>query len=86
LAAHKGVTLPDRLDENHQATVEKMAALLGSEFDEAYISIMIKDHKMDVKEFKAQSAETNDEDIKRFVDKWIPVVAEHLRRIAAIKS
>ena len=56
------------------------------EFDDAYITGMIKDHKMDAKEFKAESAETKDADIKSFVDKSIPVVGEHLKRITAMKK
>lgn len=86
LAAQKGVTLPDSLDAKHQAMVDKMAALTGSKFDHAYITGMIKDHKMDAKEFKAESAETKDADIKSFVDKSIPVVDGHLKRITAMKQ
>ena len=86
LAAQKDVTLPDSLDAKHQRMVDKMAALTGSEFDDAYIGGMIKDHKMDAKEFKAESAETKDADIKRFVDKSIPVVDGHFKRITAKKK
>ena len=85
LAALKGVTLPDSLDAKHQAMVDKMAALMGSGFDNAYITGMIKDHKMDAREFKAVSAETKDTDIKSFVDKSIPVVERHLKHITAMK-
>ena len=86
LAAQKGVTIPDGLDAKHQGMVDKMAALTDSEFDHAYITGMIKGHKMDAKEFKAESAETKDADIKGFVDKSIPVVDEHLKRITAMKK
>jgi putative membrane protein len=86
LAAQKGVTLPDSLDAKHQAMVDKMAALTGSEFDDVYIADMIKDHKMDAKEFKAESAGTKDADIKSFVDKSIPVVDGHLQRITGMKK
>jgi len=86
LAAQKDVTLPDSLDAKHQAMVDKMAALTGSEFDDAYVAGMIKDHKMDARAFKAESAETKDADIKSFVDKSIPVVGDHLKRITAMKK
>jgi putative membrane protein len=85
LAAQKGVILPDSLDAKHQVMVDKMAALTGSEFDAAYVADMRKDHKMDAKEFQAESAKTKDADIKVFVDKSIPVVGEHLKRITAMK-
>jgi putative membrane protein len=86
LATQKGVTLPDSLDAKHQGTVDKMAALTGSEFDAAYVADMVKDHKMDAKKFKAESGKTKDAEVKSFVDKSIPVVAEHLQRITAMKK
>src|ERR1017187_10105392 len=86
LAAQKGVTLPDSLDAKHQAMVDKMTALTGAEFDAAYIKSMIKDHKMDAKEFKAESAATQDADVKGFLDKSIPVVEAHLQHVTALKK
>ena len=86
LAAQKGVTLPDSLDAKHQGMVDKMTALTGSEFDDAYIDNMIKAHKADAKAFKAESAATKDTDIKGFLDKSIPVVEEHLKMITAMKK
>ena len=86
LAAQKDVTLPDSLDAKHQNMVNKMAALSGSAFDKVYIASMVKDHKADAKEFKAESAATIDADIKSFVDKSLPVVQMHLEHIKAIKK
>jgi len=62
--------------------VDKMAALTGSEFDDAYITGMIKDHKMDAKDFKAESAKTKTPEIKA---SWINPSGcnEHLKRITA---
>ena len=86
LASQKGVTLPDSLDTKHQGMVDKLAALNGSAFDEAYISAMVKGHKMDAKAFKAESVATTDADIKSFVDKSLPVVEMHLEHIKAMKK
>ena len=86
LAAQKGVTLPDSLDAKHQARVDKMSALFGAAFDDAYIAGMIKAHKMDAQAFKAEAAATQDADIKGFLDKSIPVVEAHLQHITAMKK
>jgi putative membrane protein len=86
LAGQKDVTIPDSLDAKHQRMVEKMAVLTGSDFDNAYIARMIKNHEKDSKEFKAESAETKDAEIKSFVDKSIRVVDDHLQRITAMKK
>jgi putative membrane protein len=63
-----------------------MSALSGADFDDAYITGMIKDHKTDAKAFKAESSATKDTDVKGFVDKTIPVVQEHLKVITAMKK
>jgi putative membrane protein len=86
LAAQKGMTLPDSLDAKHQAMVDKLTALNGSAFDDAYIAGMIKGHKADAKAFKAEAAATHDADLKSFLDKSIPVVEAHLQHITAMKK
>jgi putative membrane protein len=86
LAAKEDVILPDSLDAKHQGMVDEWAALTGPAFDEAYVAAMIKDHKKDAKEFKAESAATQDADIKSFLDKSIPVVESHLQHITAMKK
>jgi putative membrane protein len=86
LAVQKGVTLPGSLDSKHQGMVDKMAALTGSAFDDAYVERMIKAHTKDAKAFNAEAAETKDADIKSFLDKSIPVVEDHLKRVKAMKK
>jgi putative membrane protein len=86
LGTQKGVALPDGLDARHQAMVDKMAALTGSAFDDAYIKGMIKAHQKDAKAFNAEAAATQDADIKSFLDKSIPVVEAHLQHVTAMQK
>jgi putative membrane protein len=86
LAAQKGVTLPDSLDAKHQGMVDRMTAMTGSGFDDAYVNGMIKAHQKDAKAFKAESAATQDADIKSFLDKSIPVVEAHLEHVTSMKK
>ena len=86
LASQKGVVLPAALNAKHQEMVDKLAALPNTEFDDAYIKAMIKDHKMDAKEFHAEAAKTTDAEIKAFVEKSVLVVEEHLRQITALRK
>jgi len=86
LASLKGVTLADSLDSKHQAEVDKMAALTGIKFDDAYIAGMIKDHKTDAKDFETESAETKDPEIKGFLNKAIPIINVHLSQITVMKK
>jgi putative membrane protein len=86
LAAKKKVKLPDSLDAKHQEMVDKMAVLKGSEFDNAYVADMIKDHNADAKEFKGEAIETKDTDLKSFVDTSLPIVEKHLKCATALKK
>jgi len=86
LAAQKEITLPETLDADNQQTVDKLTALTGADFDKAYIGGMYKGHKKAVKAFKAESTAATDPDVKSFVDKATPVLAEHLRLITALKK
>jgi putative membrane protein len=86
LAAQKGVTLPDSLNAEHQAMLDKMAALTGSGFDDAYIKGMIEAHQNDAKAFKAEFTATHDADIERFLDQSIPVVEMHLKHVTAMQK
>jgi len=86
LAAQKGVTLPDNLDVNHQGMVDKMTALTGSGFDNAYIQSMIIAHQNDAKAFKTEFTTTHDPDIERFLDQSIPLVEMHLKHVAAMQK
>ena len=86
LAAQKGVTLPDSLDAEHQAMVDKMAALTGSGFDDAYIKGMIQAHQKDARAFKAEFTTTHDSDIERFLDQSIPIVEMHLKHVTAMQK
>jgi len=86
LAAQKGVILPKILDAEHQGMVDKMAALTGSGFDDAYINGMIQAHQMDAKAFKAESVATQDVDIKYFLGISIPVVESHLQQATTLKK
>ena len=51
-----------------------------------FVNRMIKAHQKDARAFKAESAATQDADIKNFLDKSIPVVEAHLKIIMAMKK
>jgi putative membrane protein len=86
LAAQKGITLPNSLDAEHQDILDNMTALTGSGFDDAYINGMIQTHQKDAKAFRAESAATQDADIKYFLNTSVPVVESHLQQATALKK
>src|SRR2546421_2399819 len=86
VAAQKGITLPTALDAKHQAEVAKLSKLTGAEFDRAYMSMMVKDHKQDLKEFQDEANRGHDADVKGFASTTLPTLQEHLRMAEDVNS
>jgi len=79
VASSKGITLPTDLDANHKSKVAKLEKLSGAQFDRAYMTEMVADHKKDVAEFRKQSTSGKDGDIKGFAAKTLPTLEDHLK-------
>jgi putative membrane protein len=79
LASSKGIPLPTALDRKHRSDMDRLGKLSGAEFDRAYMSHMLDDHKKDVAEFKKQATSGKDSDLKAFASKSVPVLEQHLQ-------
>ena len=86
LTAQKGLILPDGLGAERQMLVDRLKNLTRTEFDDAYIAEMIKAHQANASAFQAEAAATKDPDIKTFVDKTLPILAAHLKKVTALKK
>ena len=78
IAASKGALLPVELKPGQQREMDRLARLSGPVFDQAYMKLMVRDHKEDVKEFKRASEDAQDPDLKAFAAKTLTVIQEHL--------
>ena len=79
IASTKGVQLPSALDKKHQSDMDRLQKMSGADFDKAYMSHMVDDHKHDVADFKKEANSGNDSDIKGFASKTLPTLEEHLQ-------
>jgi len=79
IASTKGVQLPSGLDKKHQSDMDRLQKMSGADFDKAYMSHMVDDHKHDVADFKKEANSGNDSDIKGFASKTLPTLEEHLQ-------
>ena len=78
LAKKRAVDLPTT-ETKQTVVVDKFSNLAGADFDKAYIKIMVREHKKDVKEFEKYAANGMDSDLKAFAAKTLPTLREHLR-------
>ncbi|MEO6454374.1 MAG: DUF4142 domain-containing protein [Ginsengibacter sp.] len=86
IASSKNITIPSSLMPDHQKHVDMLKNKSGADFDKAYLSMMLDDHKKDVAEFKKASENSTDSDIKNFAAKTLPVLQKHLDSAQAIHN
>jgi putative membrane protein len=86
LAKSKGITLPVAIDNDEQKLKDDLSAKSGADFDKAYVSNMIDDHKKDIKEFEDAAKNCKDADLKAFAAKTLPTLKMHLEAIEKIHN
>jgi putative membrane protein len=78
VAESLGVMAPDHLDSKDQAEYDRFNAMSGHDFDQAYLKMMVMDHRKDLREFRHEEATTQDPQLKQTVASGEKVIAEHL--------
>jgi putative membrane protein len=82
IARRKNLKLPTELNAEHDATLRKLQALKGAEFDAAYMAAMDKDHRKSIALFESASGSNfQDPDLQAFAAKTLPVIQEHHQMI-----
>lgn len=84
LAKSKNITLPTTINADEQKTKDDLSKKTGADFDKAYVSNMIDDHKKDIKDFEDASKNCKDADLKAFAAKTLPTLKMHLDAIQKI--
>lgn len=86
LAEQKGVTLPTDLDAKNKAIQDKLCGLSGEQFDKMYMQHMVMDHKKDIAEFKKESTNAKDSDLKNWVSQTLPTLQDHLKQSQEVSA
>ncbi|MGN6615884.1 MAG: DUF4142 domain-containing protein [Ilyomonas sp.] len=86
LASQHNVQLPTALDNDHQKKVDNLTKKSGADFDKAYMSMMVDDHKKDIGEFQDAAKNTDDQALSNFATTTLPVLQKHLDSAQAIKD
>jgi putative membrane protein len=84
IATTLNIALPDSVSNNTKKEIDKMKMKKGSDFDKAYVSMMVDDHKKDIAEFRKCADNCSDSTIKSFASNTLPVLMKHLDSIQAI--
>ncbi len=86
IAKMKNMSLPEATDEEHQKKMDELNMKTGNDFDKAYISAMVDDHKKTLQLMQDEAKDGKDTDLKAFAAKTAPVVQSHLDMINKIQD
>lgn len=79
LAKQKNVALPASLSNDAQDDLNDLSQKSGNDFDEAYMKLMVDDHKDDVDMFEDHAKKDDvNPDLKAFINKTLPILRGHL--------
>ncbi|HXS21011.1 MAG TPA: DUF4142 domain-containing protein [Steroidobacteraceae bacterium] len=83
-ASSMGLTPPSEPSAKEQAAYQQLAALSGSQFDEAFVKAMVKDHKKDIAEFRKE-AKTSNSPASSYAQQVLPDLQKHLQLAEALE-
>jgi putative membrane protein len=84
VAQQMGINAPSGPSKKDKKEIEKLQGLSGQDFDKEYITMMVKDHQKDLKEFQSEAQAAQDPTIKQIADKGSQVIQQHLQIIERI--
>jgi putative membrane protein len=83
VASAHHVSVPASLDRHHEREMNKLSQLIGGDFDRAYMSRMVSDHRKDVRAFRKRANAKTQTDVTRFAAATLPVLQSHLETARA---
>lgn len=85
-ARKKDLRLLDTLSSEMKQKMDSLQSLSGREFDQGYMSFMVKDHQEDVQLYNRALAELEDAELKSYARKTLPTLQKHLERAQEINQ
>ncbi len=70
--------IPAKLDEEHQAQLDKLKSLSGNQFDKTYVQMQVKAHEKAVSLFEAYAAAGENDELEDWAENTLPTLKEHL--------
>jgi putative membrane protein len=78
LAQTKNISIPSSLSNKKQDKYNDLAKMKGVDFDKAYTSFMVDDHKEDIEAFRKEAEKGNDMELKNWASTKLPILEHHL--------
>jgi putative membrane protein len=85
-AKEAGLTVPEKMNAEHQKHVDHFKDLKGADFDKEYVKHMVNSHTAGVALFQRASKEAKSPKLKEFATKTLPVVESHLEKAKKLQE
>ncbi len=85
LASSMNVPVSEEIKPAARKEMNKLSRLSGQAFDKEFAMYMVKDHEMDVKEFKQKAAEGNKQ-VAMLAANTLPTLEQHLQTAQSLSS
>jgi putative membrane protein len=77
---------PSKLDDEHQANLDKLKNLSGNQFDKEYARMQIDAHQKAVALFESYAAAGENDKLKEWANATLPTLKEHLEHAQDLKT
>jgi putative membrane protein len=88
-AFKKNISLPTDLANRDQLVYDRLSSLSGTQFDRAYMQEMVRDFQGDLQVYRREAASGNDDLIRNYASKNIPLLEKNLdaaKRLSKVLS
>jgi putative membrane protein len=86
LMKNKGVSQPKIASADARQDTDRMAGLMGPEFDREFINMMVADRQKAVERFRDQIGIAMDADVKQYAEDRLPKLEMHLEKAQRLQS
>ena len=84
VAQQLGVSEPKGPSKKDKKEIAKLQGMSGEDFDREYITMMVKDHQQDLKDFKDEAQVAQDPSLKQVAEQGSNIISQHLQLIEQI--
>ena len=84
VAQQLGISEPKSPSKKDKKTVEKLQGLSSTDFDSQYLTMVLKDHQKDLKDFQDEAQNAQNPNVKQVAQQGANVISQHIQLIEQI--
>ena len=84
VAEQLGVSEPSGLSKKDKKTIAKLENLSGSDFDTQYLTMILKDHQQDLKQYQDMAKLAQDPNVRQVAERGAGLIEQHLHAIEQV--